>query len=166
MMAPTKNSTPESLIVDFPPRRPSKKEVGFSSTSQMVLISYPTPKDIEESWYTSEDRKHFKCIVARDVHRYSRILFSKSELGLRLSEDERAHCIGLEHLLSRDINQNIAQINQRRKKHVVRVLEEQARQQTMGLNSADKLKCVSMKSSHKSRLRAHVLASASMDQIS
>ena len=140
----------------------SNKNVRFSLTSEMALVAYPTTKEIQERWYNSQDRAHSRQVVAKDAKQCSRMLFSELELGNNLTEDQRIKCVGLEHLLSRDLAENTKQLNEKRKRHVYKVLIEQDRQRKLKINNAEELEYVSRKSSYQSRKRSHLLAVASL----
>jgi hypothetical protein len=132
-----------SLIVDFP----SQQEVLLTTTRLMKFIPHPTAKEVKDCWY----------LMARDSIHCSIILFCKSELGVGLSGDEQARCVGLEHLLSRGVNQNILLLNKAQKQHVRKVLNEQDCQMRLAI---EVLGLVSVTKSFRSRARAYLIAAA------
>ncbi|KAL3788266.1 hypothetical protein HJC23_011898 [Cyclotella cryptica] len=142
------------------------KTVRFSDTAEIRHVSYPTAEEKQERWYYLEDVCKFKMILAHDIHRSSRMLISRSEQGVGISEDERDMCIGIEHLLSRDVKGRILALSTMRKNHLYIVLIEQARQKHFQMNSVDEMERVSTTSSHIARQRSHKIAILSMPALS
>ena len=87
------------------------------------------------------------------------LLFSALGLGVGLSEDERVNFVGLEHLISRDVQENIRKLTETQKRHVRKVL---AGHMYFNVNRLSSLAWMSRASSLLSRKRAYFIASASM----
>lgn len=160
------------LNLETPPVTPhprmqsnSTKILRFSAVNEIKYVVYPTDEK-HEKWYDQEDVGKFHFIFARDINRCSRMLITKSDRGLKLSEEERNLCIGIVHLLSRDVSKNIKLLNAMKESHLYAVLIEQARQRHFHINSVEELGQVSRKSSHCSRQRSHMIATLSMPELS
>ena len=158
---PMKNT---ALIVDFPSSRHSTatavKTVRFSKLSQGKRIPYPSKSDNEKKSYNSEDYAHFQQVMLRVVARCSaRLLAAKGTPQDRhTSEKHIIRCVGLDHLISRDVRERYQSIKDARKAHVQLVLAEQRWQRRSGVYSVGCIARVSMADSEAARTRAHKVA--------
>lgn len=157
------------LIVDFPSsstertikRAKMVKSVRFSAQVEGRYIRYPSEEENRAKSYNSEDYARFHQVLARDVVKCSRRLAAvgTSAPQDRLSSEKNIiRCVGIDHLVSRDVQQRYADVRNARKQHMRLVLEEQKRQRNAGrVNSAD-LARVSMANSQEFKLRSYRVA--------
>lgn len=160
------NSNP--LIVDFPSSSPPRndsyhthttKSVHFANFCEGKYIPYPSPREKSERWYTKKQMRRFKKEVCRDA-----LSCSRSILELRKAQQDKPDtktvkdfltlCVGIEHLLSRDLQQQYESIKDTRKKHFRTVLEEQVSQIESGTCSVERLASVSKESSLSARKKS------------
>jgi hypothetical protein len=165
-MSLSSNSDAENPSVEVPMHSADTKTVRFAAMSEVRRVSYPTAEAKQERWYNLEDLCKFRTILAHDIHRCSRMLISKSEQGLGMSEDERDQCVGIEHFLSCDAKQKIVELAAVKKRHLYVVLMEQARQKHFHIDCVEELERVSKMSSHRSRQRSFIMASLSIPALS
>jgi hypothetical protein len=76
-------------------------------------------------WYSNDEVNCFDQAFVRDAGQYSRLLISKGEKGIGLTEEESDECLGLEHLLSKNVKRNLLHAVQKKKCHAFFVLLEQ-----------------------------------------
>ena len=150
------------LIVDFPSAQqmevpaPSRKSVRFSETSMMKYMRYPTKEENKAKWYDKETEDGFKRRRWQDVARYSAVLMQDPEDD----EDEDAkknkliNCVGLDHLLARDIVQKAQEVVMARQKHRNVVLNVQELQRRHDIYIPEDLARMASASSRSARERA------------
>lgn len=150
------------LIVDFPsekeqPVRKHMKAVRFSETSSMKLMRYPTKEENARKWHTKADEKGFKHRRWQDVAKCSAMLLETPQEN----EDESTNkeklmrCLGLEHLLARDIFQKSKEVVMAREHHRNVVLNVQQFQRRHHIYSPEDLATMAKTSSREARKRAH-----------
>lgn len=159
----------DSLIVDFPAsqRRPSytnrsiaaaaaviveERTVTFSPNSQGRYIRYPSQSEISRRWYTESDQRRFRHQMIADAVECSSKMadcFTSAPQELAFQD-----FVGLDHLISRDVEQRYMLLRAARKKHARIVLAEQARQRREHRFSVDDLARVACASSQWARERA------------
>lgn len=149
------------LIVDFPsdmeesPPRPVKA-VRFSETSLMKLMRYPTKEENARKWHTRADEEGFKRRRWLDVAKCSAMLMEEPRDGEdeSIKRDKLVKCIGLEHLLGRDIFEKSREVVTAREHHRNVVLNVQQLQWRHNVYSPEDLARLSMASSQEARKRA------------
>eukprot|EP00804_Cyclotella_cryptica_P016138 CCRYP_004243-RA/>CCRYP_004243-RA protein AED:0.01 eAED:0.01 QI:175/1/1/1/0/0/2/170/165 len=165
-MSLSSGSNVDHPSAEVPMHSAGKKTVRFSAMSELRHVSYPTAEEKQERWYDLEDVRKSQIILARDILRCSRMLISKSERGIGITEEERDQCVGIEHLLSRDTKQKMLGYIAMKKRHLYAVLIEQARQKHFQINSVEELERVATMSSHSARQRSHAIACLLMPALS
>ena len=118
------------LIVDSPhqPRRlaPARKYVRFALEVDGLCIKYPSNEENQVKWYDNEDKKDFELVMIRDVIKCSAKMASLEKVRTsELFESTSSKCVGLGHLISRDVTQRYRELKAERKEHVRVILEEQ-----------------------------------------
>lgn len=171
MSSTTCNSDTNNLIIaQFLPQlvvqQRVAKKVSFSPTKDMKIIANPTEAEKQELWHGSDDVDRSKLNLAREVHLCTRMVKTKMQQGLLLSEDDRCRCLGVEHLLSDNLSANILRLSATTRNHVYAVLIEQARQRHLRTASVGELQRISSLSSQESRQRSHMIATVLMDPVS
>ena len=158
-------STSNSLIVDFPSNArsssTSSKSVRFSPIVQGYYIRYPSKKDNEAKSYSSEDYDRFQQTLVRDAMKCSRKLAAANAKGLQdmdTSEDHIIRCVGLDHLVSRDVKKRYRIVQEARTAHVHLVLDAQKWLLENGVEHPEALAGVSMKNSLSFQLRSYKVA--------
>ena len=165
----TSSNESSNLIVDFPsyPRqrngpRTSSKSVRFATHYEGVYVDYPS-EEVSKRWYSEKEMKHFKHRIGQDSMLCSKVIMDIRD-GAVTVEDEVAskkflvNCVGLEHLISRDVPKRYNSIKKGRKEHSRLVLGEQKRQKNTCDVSSVMLAHVSKRSSEPSYMRAHNIA--------
>ena len=165
-MSLSSGSDAENPSVEVPMHSAGTKTVRFAATSEVRHVSYPTAEAKQERWYDLEDLCKFRTILACDIHRCSRMLISKSEQCLGISEDESDKSIGIEQFLSCDAKRKIVELSTLKKCHLYVVLMEQARQKHFQIDCVEELERVSERSSHRARQRSIMMASLSTPTLS
>lgn len=167
MVASRSNSV---LIVDFPTRPMSRtkrsemssvlsKSVRFAPQSQGRFIKYPTRKENQAKWNSEEDYAHFQHVMVRDVVKCSAMLAAvKESQDTSRCEEHIVCCVGLDHLIARDVQERYRAVKAARKTHVQTVLRAQEWQRSHNVNSAANLARVSMESSQPFRERSYKVA--------
>jgi hypothetical protein len=154
------------LIVDFPhqPRTPSTvntlpvKSVHLASQVEGRYIKYPSAIENQAKWYNKQDYVNFKRDMLRDVMKCSAAMATVQDR--QVAQEHLVRCVGIDHLISRDIPQRYQAIKEGRKEHIRLVLQEQDRQRREGVNKPEQLSKVSFRSSIYSRERSHRVAMA------
>jgi hypothetical protein len=154
----------KQLIVDFPSSRrsgnigqSSSKKVRFASHCEGRYIDYPSEKEISKGWYSAADFAKFKQRIARDAVKCSMVVLSIRQgryNDLDPTDFFLTHCVGLDHLISRDVAKRYEAVKEARKEHSRTVLEEQERLRFLNVDSIENLARVSEASSNISRKRA------------
>ena len=130
----------DSLIVDFPSAMTDRstgstaKSVRFAAKTQGRYIRYPSQRENHAKWNTSEDYRHFQCRLIRDVIKCSDELAAMKNKPQDLASSQRSiiRCVGLDHLISRDVEQRYRQVKEARRDHVHLVLHAQEWQRRSG----------------------------------
>lgn len=104
------------------------KTVRFSETSKLLLFKKPSDEDNKNKSYTKQDFKRFHQEKMQDVIRCSKLFLpaSNSGDGVNVSIEESCLCIGLEFMITPDVPKRMQRIQKARKRHVKRVLDQQA----------------------------------------
>lgn len=164
---PTRSS---SLIVDFPSTsnkrdlsemRSATKTVRFAQKSQGRYINYPTRRENEAKWYSKADYDCFQHVMFRDVVKSSIMLAAFNTTAPRDEKTSEKHiirCVGLDHLISRDVKERYHAIKEARKKHARVVLREQKWQMRNNIESPMNLARVSSEDSRAARERSYKVA--------
>lgn len=152
--------TSDALIVDFPfGRSTTTKSVHFSPKPEVLYIPFPSEEEVTELWYTKEDQHGFKIRVIRDAKKCSRMLDAHSKQSNKIcNTDLLCHCVGLYHLISRDIRQSYETLQTERKEHTKSIMDELHRQSSCGRSSSWELARVSCASSRPAGKRSHKIA--------
>eukprot|EP00956_Cyclotella_meneghiniana_P018435 scaffold30677_cov23-Cyclotella_meneghiniana.AAC.1 len=97
---------PVGLIVDFPfSRSPSSStRVTFSERSEGVYIPYPSAEENKKKWFALGDQTNWARQVLRNAVECSRLLFD-GNIPTHVQRALLVRCIGLEHIISRDVFQ-------------------------------------------------------------
>ena len=145
------------LIVDFPTTTKinAVKTVRFSSTSTMKLVRYPTHDERVARWYSKNDENAFKRRRWRDVYKYSALLMQDDD-GDR--KEKIVRCVGIDHLLSQDIQTKSQEIMKARLDHVTLVLNVQELQRMHRICYPEDLARISAQSSRVAKERAQEVA--------
>lgn len=145
-----------NLIVDFPKGSDrvecSSPSVRFAFESEGRYINYPTRQENLKRWYSREDEKRFRGEVLRDA------IACSMKMVEYLNDPSKTvtyqDCVGLDHLISRDVYKRYEALRAGRKEHARIVLEEQNWQRLHGVNSPEDLARVSRRSSKSDRARS------------
>jgi hypothetical protein len=161
MAATTVNSN--KLLVDFPSFPKAKRLVQFSDRVDGRYIEYPSPEENMKRWYTEADQKRFRKQMGRDAAACSFIVLGGKVTGERqgkmkilTSQAIVTCCVGLEHLISRDVSQRSVAIKTLRKEHASREVTRLIRCRNKFIQ--DRLAFISTASSSKSQKKAHNVA--------
>jgi hypothetical protein len=165
-MASATTADSNRLLVDFPSSPKVKRSVRFVDQVDGIYIEYPTPDENMKRWYTEEDRKRFRRQMGRDAAACSFIVFGgkltgecQGKMEMLRSQDIITCCVGLEHLISKNVVQRSAVIKTLRKDHASRVVKEQARLiRCRNESIQDRLAFISTTSSSKSQKKAYNVA--------
>jgi hypothetical protein len=158
------NTNNNQLIVDFPTATTSGsavKSVRFDPHIEGRFIEYPSSREKIKMWYSDEDYLLFKRKMGRDAAICSSLFADLAENG---NKDNRTvemlliHCIGVNHLISRDVSQRVQDIRAIRKNHALVVLKEQYRQVLSSVPSVETLAAASAESSKACRNKAYKFA--------
>ena len=150
-------STAHPLIVDFPNNtleRDATKTVRFSATSTMKLVRYPTHDEKVARWYSKHDENAFKRRRWRDVRKYSAMLIQEDSDH----KGKIIHCVGIDHLLSQDIQTESEKIMKARLDHLTLVLNVQELQRRHSICEPEDVARISAHSSRVAKERAHKVA--------
>jgi dihydrofolate reductase len=147
-----------NLIVDFPSATycrnaiAEEKSVSFSTHSDGLYIKYPSKHERSLRWYTSEDEQRFRHQMIRDAV----VASMKMADCLSNTHQDRGFqdFVGLEHLISRDVEERSIAMRIARKRHTKIVLAEQRAQRRHRRVSVEDLAEVSSISSQLERERA------------
>ena len=158
---------PGALIVDFPSNNGSSsggsKSVRFSPIIQTKYIRKPSSAENKEKSYSSEDYERFQQVVIGDAMKCSRKLAKAkaNASGLRdrkTSEEHIIQCIGLDHLVSRNVGKRYQAIKAARKAHANLVLDAYEWQLENNYENPEALARLSIKSSQAHQLRSRKVA--------
>ena len=123
-----------------------------------VYVNYPS-REVDKRWYSKEEMEHFGDMVGLDSVQCSKAIIvedkNKNEME---SKKFLVNCVGLEHLISRDVPRRYKANKRGRKHHSKLVLAEQKRQKENHDESVSMLAYVSSKSSRPFRMRAYTIA--------
>jgi hypothetical protein len=145
----------------LPSSRTTKiKSVSFSMYSELRFVPYPSRQEIRKRWYNKEDQKGFQDQTIYEAMQFSAML---SRNPIMKGQDEKNRriarsCIGLEHLIAKDVIQHMKASMTAKKRHIMTVLEEQDRQRKCNARSNVNLARVSHTSSKSARERSHAVA--------
>ena len=158
-------SMSDSLIVDFPSSgrssSASSKSVRFSPKVQVRYTKYPSKAENEAKSYSSDDYDRFQAVLVRDAMRCSRRLASANRSGLqdrKTSEEHIIRCVGLDHLVSRNVRKRYYVIREARKAHVRLVLRVHKWQLENNAVNPEDLALVSMENSDSFKMRSYKVA--------
>lgn len=146
-----------NLIVDFPSATfcrnaiAEEKSVSFSTHSDGLYIKYPSKHERSLRWYTSEDEQRFRHQMIRDAVDAS---MKMADCLSNAHRDRFQDYVGLEHLISRDVEERYIAMWIARKRHTKIVLAEQRAQRRHRRVSVEDLAEVSSISSQLERERA------------
>ena len=152
-----KHQTNGDLIVDFPSSSfydnhsiAEEKSVSFSTHSDGLYIKYPSKYERSLRWYTTKDEQRFRHQMIQDAVVASRKMADcLNNTGDQAFQDY----VGLEHLISRDVEERYIAMQLARKKHAKIVLAEQRAQRRHRRVSVEDLAEVSRRSSQLERER-------------
>ena len=142
----------------FPKPAPESKTkrprlVRFSPTSQLALINYPSKEENALKWDSRKDRALFRTEFASDRYVMARTLATQP---MESATHEMIYkCLGLESVLSLEVAERVFE---QRRRHVMAILIEQARQYAQCAWDDELLSRVSEESTRWSRERAHQVA--------
>jgi hypothetical protein len=138
------------------------KTVRFSETSKLLLFKKPSDEDNKNKSYTKQDFKRFHQEKMQDVIRCSKLFLpaSNSGDGVNVSIEESCLCIGLEFMITPDVPKRMQRIQKARKRHVKRVLDQQALSRNSNDFSQDSIARVARRSSFETREHASTVAAA------
>lgn len=159
-----------ALIVEFPASLSSRtkrsemssvrsKSVRFSPHSQGRYIKYPSRKENQAKWNSDEDYAHFQQVMLQDVFKCSDMLAAvKESQDTSRYEEQITSCVGLDHLIARDVKERYRAVKKARRAHAQTVLRAQEWQRRHNIQSAADLARVSQASSHPFRERSFKVA--------
>ena len=154
-----------SLIVDFPSsgrsNTASSKSVRFSPTIKVRYTRYPSEAENEAKSYSSDDYRRFKRVLVRDALKCSRRLESANKSGFQdrqTSEEHIIRCVGLDHLVSRNVSERYNSIREARRAHSRLVLQVQKWQLENNAVVPENLALVSMENSYSFKVRSQKVA--------
>ena len=131
--------------------------VRFASKIQGRFIRYPSSVENKAKWYDEEDYRRFKYTLVRDAVKVSaNVAAARVDQGF--AEELILRCVGLDHLISRDVPARIRAVWNTRMTHVKLVLMAQKLQRLNGIGGPEDLARVASDSSRGSRERAHEIA--------
>lgn len=166
------NSSTTVMIVDFPasPRvlshRPTgaicEKTVRFSSDIEGRYINYPSARENRAKWYGDGDYARFQRVLVNTAVQCSDVLASvkngQQDMTTFDMEAFVIYCVGLDHLISRDVFERHQAIKEARKEHARAVLKEQKWQRDHKVCGPETLAHVARTSSKASRARSYKVA--------
>jgi hypothetical protein len=147
IQAPNTSPASSQLIIDFPSSQsaPKLKSVRFVSYCDVKLVEYTARSEMR--WYSEQDFIRFRKSLIRDAVRCSILLrdILADEHDRVSYKDFATYCIGLEPLLSRDLNvlARHQAISGERKRHTRVVIKEHTRLMRSGSYSVERLASVS-----------------------
>lgn len=154
-----------SLIVEFPsndrPNSADSKSVRFSPILSIRYIKYPFMAENEALSYSSDDYERFSRVLIRDAIKCSQRLESANISGFqdrKTSERHIIRCVGLDHLISRNVSERYNELREARKAHSRLVLEVQKLQLRNDVVVPEDLALVSMENSASFKTRAYKVA--------
>ena len=121
--------------------------------NKVTLIKYPSQIDIKAAWYSSDDKRDQKLVLRKDLKKAAKII--RSSLIENITDVELCETLGLENIISSDMAK---QTLMQRNRHREAVLDEQHRQDCLGIIYEEALDNVSELCSRRSRQRAHDIA--------
>lgn len=124
--------------------------VSFAKKSCMSLVEYPPHDERRRRWLTHDDYDNFKRKLLRDRRSVARKLASPT------TSVDILLCVGMEKIFTHDIHRLV---KQRQAEHVAAILEEQERQDLLGLNDIQALSKLSFDKSEWTRRRSQKLVS-------
>jgi hypothetical protein len=137
------------------------KSVRFSGQIEGWYIRYPTEEENCAKSYSSEEYARFHQVLAQDVVKCSLRLVA---VGTGASQDRMSsekniiRCVGINHLVSRNVQQRYQDVREVRKEHVRLVLEAQRWQRNTSTVNSAYLARVSMVNSQAFKMRSHKVA--------
>lgn len=150
-------SSASALIVDFPSRAPMARSVRFATRTEGQYIPYPTKEDIVAKSYCEEDYNRFKSTMIRDAVRYSHKIYGRDRtepMDVKTSQHLLVRCVGIDHLISRDVQGCYHAIRDARKSHARLVLDLQTWQRINNAECPMDLAQVAMSDSQDHRNRS------------
>jgi hypothetical protein len=141
--------TASSVSSRSPPRG-----VTFSEYSELVLIPRSDEHALTATWYSSQDRNHFRQVLISEARRVSKEIKALSP-GEVLSHEQLCECLGVEVFITMGAARKA---DQARRSHISSVLSEQCRQKQVGECDLERLSRVSKRGSESSTIRASKLA--------
>jgi hypothetical protein len=105
-----------------------------------------------------DDFHRFQEELARDAVVCSEILYGQANDDLKNSLQFVIHCIGVDHLISRDVLGKYKDVKAERRRHVKALIDEQVWQRSCNIDSPKSLARVAKASSHHCRVRAQDMA--------
>ena len=137
----------------------TRKRVRFSPCAEGRFIKYPTAEENKAKWYDEDDYARFEQRVVRDAMLCSNLLariksgrLNKADLD---SEALALECIGLDHLVSDDVQRSYLASREKVKEHASIVIEEQKKQKKSSSYCWDAVATVASANSEAARNRAH-----------
>jgi hypothetical protein len=101
------------------------RSVRFATHTEGRYISYPTEEDNVAKSYCEEDYMHFKNSMIRDSLRYSHKIYGSRDrnepLDSKSSKQLIIRCVGIDHLISRDVRERYHAIMQTEAQLVLRM---------------------------------------------
>ena len=170
MSTSSAHSSNDTLVVDFPatgrirgiglagiPELVGMAFVRFASEIQGRYIRYPSSAENKAKWYDKQDYKRFESMVFRDAVRASAKV-AAGAVDQDTAEKLILRCVGMDHLISRNVPARIRAVRESRRTHVQTVLMAQKMQRLYGIGGPEALASISSESSLRSRERAYKVA--------
>lgn len=125
-------------------------------------LNTPPVSNSEKRWYSEQDFTHFRKVMIRDAIECSfviqNVLASEHDKRSVVEDFIINNCIGLEHLISRDVLGRCKDSRDERKRHARVVIKEHTRLLRSGSYSVERLASVSEASSKTARRRSRKFA--------
>ena len=183
MNAPAAPPTNANLIVDFPATRRMQginhaevarhvhmRHVQFASEIQGRFIRYPSSAENKAKWYDEEDYRRFGSTMLRDAMEASaKVAAARVDHGTGTATNAKLilSCVGLHHLISRDVPARNRAVGESRMTHVQTVLMAQKLQKLYGIGGPAELASVAIENSRGARERGYrvaVLSASILDE--
>lgn len=138
---------------------PIKKNVSFSKYSSMALIDQPTQEEKADLFYNRQDNEIFRQVMLCESALCGGLIRMKIMNGELLTGDDMIGCVGLESFVARHVSKDVAQ---KKRAHILSVLEEYNRQVRVGYYDAEELARISGITSFELKARSHKIALGAM----
>ena len=146
------------------------RHVQFASEIQGRFIRYPSCAENKAKWYDEEDYRRFGSTMLRDAMEASaKVTAARVDHGTGTATNAKLilSCVGLHHLISRDVPARNRAVRESRMTHVQTVLMAQKLQKLYGIGGPAELASVAIENSRGARERGDrvaVLSASILDE--